>query len=138
VVLAGTASAPCLPSFGQDVFNDVAVSDSTCDQPILSAFDAWYKAVSQLRSDRFWRQHTYQNRFGVSPAAYADLFYDAASVMLDKITHTAKLAGDGGLVIDRTLLAHAVRATTNFKGVTGNITLMANGFRVNTLARIHR
>jgi hypothetical protein len=58
--------------------------------------------------------------------------------MLDKITHTAKLAGDGGLVIDRTLLAHAVRATTNFKGVTGNITLMANGFRVNTLARIHR
>jgi ABC-type branched-subunit amino acid transport system substrate-binding protein len=127
--LSGSATGSLLPSFGPDVFNSVAISDACC--PFQDNFGPWYNAVSQLPNDLFWRQHVYQREFGTPPPAFADLYYDAASLLLDKIASIASLTDDGSLVIDRAALAQAVRTTDGFDGVTCDVTLSSNGFRVN-------
>lgn len=85
--------------------------------------------MSQLPEDVSWRQD-YQEEFGAAPPPFADLYYDAASLLLDKIARTAR-RNHRGLVIDRAALAHAVRATAEFNGVSCDITLGSDGYRVN-------
>jgi len=128
VTLSGSATSPILPSMGPDVFNDVAIKDACC--PFQDLFDPWYDTVSHLPRDLFWRQQDYRSEFGTPPPAFADLYYDATSLLLTKIASTASLDGDGSLVIDRAVLAQAVRTTAAFDGVTCDITLASNGFRV--------
>ena len=128
VTLSGSATSPILRSRGPDVFNDVAISDACC--PFQDLFDRWYDTVAQLPRDLFWREQAYQSEFGTPAPDFADLYYDAASLLLTKLASTASLDVDGNLVIDRAVLAHAVRTTAAFHGVTCDVTLASNGFRV--------
>jgi ABC-type branched-subunit amino acid transport system substrate-binding protein len=109
----GSATNPCLPADGPTVFNRTAVADPS--------FDAWYAGVQALPSDKLWAS-IYTLEFGAAPTAYADLYFDATTLLLTRIYQVARLS-DGRLVIDRTALAQAIRLTTGFPGVTGSITL---------------
>jgi len=70
-------------------------------------------------------------------AAYGDAFgelspfsqhgYDSAAVILSKIDEVSSLDSDGNLLIPRKALADAVRHTTGYQGLTGNITCSSNG-----------
>jgi hypothetical protein len=119
----GSTTNPCLPPIGPTVFNGTAVPDD--------AFDAWYQSVQQLPGDVAWRV-AYQQQFGVAATDFADLYYDATNVLLGQLRSVAKIA-NGSLVISRSALAEAIRATTNFCGVTGTLSLDTSGYRVNAI-----
>lgn len=128
VTVSGSATNPTLASFGRGVFNAVAISDSCC--PYQDNFDPWYAEVSQLPADLLWRQQDYAPAFGAPPPPYADFYFDAASLLLQKIASSASLDAKGNLVVGRPALALAVRTTTAFQGVTCDVTLASSGFRV--------
>lgn len=119
VTINGSTTHPCLPLVGPTVFNGTAVPGD--------AFDGWYQSVQALPSDVAWRA-AYQLRFGLAATDFADLYYDATNVLLAGLQGVAKIA-NGNLVIPRSALAEAVRATTGFCGVTGTLTLDATGYR---------
>src|SRR6266849_4673812 len=132
VTMSGSANNPTLPTFGPNVFNSLAFAPD-------SDFQLWYASIVTLPSDVFWQQR-YQDEFGAPPEPFADLYYDAMSVMLDQIAAAATL-DQGSLVIDRAALAQAVRTLADspaegFKGVTCSITLGSDGFRVNDPAAL--
>src|SRR6266404_2460568 len=120
VTINGSTTNPCLPPVGPTVFNGTAAPGD--------AFDAWYQSVQALPSDVVWRA-AYQLRFGTAATDFEDLYYDATNVLLAGIQSVAKIA-NGNLVIPRSALAEAVRATTGFCGVTGTLTLDTTGYRV--------
>jgi ABC-type branched-subunit amino acid transport system substrate-binding protein len=109
----GSATSPCLPADGPTVFNRTAVDDT--------GFDAWYASVQALPSDRLW-SWIYRLEFGAPPGQYADLSFDATTLLLARIYQVSRVS-EGRLVIDRAALAQAIRHTTGFPGVTGPITL---------------
>jgi ABC-type branched-subunit amino acid transport system substrate-binding protein len=130
VTINGSVTEPNVPSFGPTVFNDTAVAD-----PAFTA--SWYPAVKALPSDVRWRAR-FEARFGSPPTDFADLYYDAANVLLAAIRETARI-DRGNLVIDRAALAAAVRRTRGFRGVTCTITLdRASGYRVDDPAALAR
>ena len=53
--------------------------------------------------------------------------YDAAAALIYNIEQVAVLGDDGNLYIPRTALVDAVRATKDYKGLSGTITCDANG-----------
>ena len=123
VTITGSATADGLPSFGPTVFNRTAVNDG-------DGFESWYAAVSLLPRDLDWRQ-AYALEFGTSPAPYADLYYDAAGLLIRNLQEVSTL-DSGNLVINRAALAQAVRNTTKYQGVSCRITLdPATGNRLN-------
>jgi ABC-type branched-subunit amino acid transport system substrate-binding protein len=111
--IGGSATNPCLPADGPTVFNRTAVADPN--------FDAWYAAVQTRPSDRLWSA-IYTFEFGAAPTAYADLYFDATTLLLARIYQVSRIS-NGTLVIDRAALAQAIRHTTGFPGVSGSITL---------------
>jgi hypothetical protein len=121
VTINGSTTNPCLPPVGPTVFNGTAVPGD--------AFDAWYQSVQALPSDVSWRL-AYALQFGLAATDFADLYYDAANVLLSGLERVAKIA-NGDLVIPRSALAEAVRATSGLCGVTGTLTLDPTGYRVN-------
>ncbi len=127
VAINGSATASYLPEVGPTVFDRTAVADPN--------FDAWYALVKALPSDQLWQQ-AYRSEFGVAPTDFADLYFDAASLLLRRLREVSKAAG-GSLVIDRAALANAVRNTTDFEGVTCTVTLdPLTGNRVNDPAAL--
>jgi hypothetical protein len=125
VTISGSASAPALPQFGSTSFDRTIVSDP--------GSDAWYAAVSQLPGDLAWRQ-AYTLRFGTAPTDFADLYYDAAGLLIQDVASVATIDG-GSLVVGRAALAHAVRTTSGYQGVTCTVTIdPATGNRVNDLS----
>jgi len=136
VTVSGTATNPSNPSFGPDVFNSLLVPDDT-----PGGSDQWYARVQQLPRDLSW-QAEYAARFGSAPTTWADLYFDAASLVLDEIAAASTLS-QGDLVIDRSALALAVRTVAHnpdlgFKGVTCWINLDAHGYRINDPASLDR
>jgi ABC-type branched-subunit amino acid transport system substrate-binding protein len=115
VTITGSATNDALPSFGPTVFDRTINRDS-------DGVDAWYATVSQLPSDLAWRQ-AYTLEFGQAPAAFADLYYDAAGVLIRDLQKVAGVDRRGDLVLLRPLLARAVRHTIDYVGVTCTITL---------------
>jgi ABC-type branched-subunit amino acid transport system substrate-binding protein len=109
----GSATNPCLPADGPTMFNRTAVADPN--------FDAWYAGVQTRPSDRLWAA-IYTFEFGAAPTAYADLYFDATTLLLARIYQVSRISY-GSLVIDRAALAQAIRHTTGFPGVSGPITL---------------
>jgi ABC-type branched-subunit amino acid transport system substrate-binding protein len=131
VTITGSATNDALPSFGPTVFDRTAVDDG-------DGFDSWYAAVSQLPSDVDW-QHAYAREFGTAPTQFADLYFDAASLLIRDLQKVSSPDGHGGLVIDRAALAAAVRGTTAFRGVTCTVTFdPKTGNRVNDPAALAR
>jgi hypothetical protein len=86
-----------------------------------AAIRTGYGTIVTLPSDVAWRQD-YQAEFGSAPTALADLYFDAASLLLLRPQQVSRIV-KGNLVIDRAELATMVRNTTKFQGVTCAITL---------------
>ncbi len=128
VTISGSTTDPSLPLFGPDVFNSVAVPDGCC--PYVDQFSPWYDTVVTLPSDLAWRQ-AYSLQFGTAPTAFADLYYDAAGLLIRDVQSTSSIDGGGNLVINRAALARAVRNTAKYQGVTCTITLDPTGYRTN-------
>jgi ABC-type branched-subunit amino acid transport system substrate-binding protein len=129
VAINGSTTAGYLPAAGPTVFDRTAVADPD--------FDAWYALVKALPSDQLWQQ-AYRAEFGVAPTDFADLYYDAASLLLRRLQSVSTIV-KGNLVIDRAALAKAVRDTTDFRGVTCTVTLdPLTGNRVNDPAALRR
>jgi ABC-type branched-subunit amino acid transport system substrate-binding protein len=136
VTITGSATDPALPSFGPTVFDRTAVNDSCC--PFVDEFDPWYAAVVTLPSDLAWQQ-AYSAEFGTAPTAFADLYYDAAGLLIRNLQNVSSIDSTGNLVVDRTALAQAVRSTTKYQGVSCTITLdPATGNRLNDPTALSR
>lgn len=136
VAISGSATGLRNPDFGPDVFNSVDVPDDTPGES-----DAWYAQVQQLPRDIAWRA-TYTVKFGAAPEAFADLYFDAASLALNEIAAASTLS-KGDLVIDRAILAADVRSVAGasalgYRGVTCWIQLDARGYRINDPAAFDR
>ncbi len=110
-----------LPSFGPTMFNRVVVTDLD--------FDNWHTQIGGLQSVLDW-EADFAARYGRAPSDLARYAYDAALVLLAHIEATGTMNLDGDLVIDRNVLAAAVRGTTGFSGVTGSINLDGDGNRI--------
>jgi ABC-type branched-subunit amino acid transport system substrate-binding protein len=135
VTISGSATGPSLPSFGPTVFNRTVVSDTCC--PYVDASDPWAAEVAALPGDLAWQQ-SYTSEFGAPPTEFADLYYDAAGLLLRNLQRVAKV-DDQALVVDKAALALAIRGTTNYEGVSCRITLdPATGNRVNDPAALAR
>ena len=136
VAISGSTTSPALPVSGPDVFDSVAVPDDCC--PFVDRFDPWYAVVTSLPSDLAWQQ-AYTVEFGTAPGPFADLYYDAAGLLIRDLQTTSYLDGGGNLVIDRAALARTVRSTTQYQGVTCRVELdPATGYRVNDPAALDR
>jgi len=130
VTLTGSATNDSLPSAAHTVFDRTTVNDDKVD--------AWYAVISQLPSDLAWQQ-AYTARFGTAPSEYADLYYDAANLLIGDLERTSRIDGSNNLIIDRAALAHAVRTTTDYQGVSCTITLdPATGDRLDDPAALSR
>ena len=68
--------------------------------------------------------NSYRAAYGYVPDDVAALTYDSARIILSAI-QKAGLSGD--LAKDRTAIRDAIASTTNFPGITGTMTLDANG-----------
>jgi ABC-type branched-subunit amino acid transport system substrate-binding protein len=130
VTISGSATATSLATQGFSVFNRVAVADPD--------FDAWYATVGTLPSDIAWA-HGYEVIFESATPSFADLYYDATSVLINKLRRASHIDRTGALIIDRAALTAAVRSTRSFPGVTCTVTLdPATGNRVNDAAALRR
>jgi ABC-type branched-subunit amino acid transport system substrate-binding protein len=128
VVISGSATNTALPAAGPTVFNRTIVDDNNVDN--------WYPVISQLPGDLAWRLD-YTVKFGAPPADFADLYYDAAAIVLDDIAGASRIDAKGDLVIDRAALARAVRTTSGYRGVTCSVTIDSGGDRVDDGAAIN-
>jgi hypothetical protein len=126
VILSGSATDPSLTALAPTVFDRTIVDNA-------DGGSSWLTAEEQLPSVLAW-QKRYEARFaGVPPTTFAELYYDAANLLLNRINQVSTLDASGNLVIDRGALAAVVRNTTNFQGVSGCISLLAGGNRLNSL-----
>lgn len=131
VTITGSATADSLPSFAPTVFNRTAVDNG-------DGFDSWYATVTQLPSDLAWQQ-AYSLQFGTAATPFADLYYDAAGLLIRNLQKISSIDGTGNLIINRAALAQAVRNTTKYQGVTCTITLdPATGNRINDPTALSR
>jgi ABC-type branched-subunit amino acid transport system substrate-binding protein len=128
--ISGSATVDNLPPLGSHVFNRTVVSEG-------DGFDAWYTKVLSLPSDIAW-QEAYLSRFGAPPMPYADLYFDATSLLIHDLQRVSRIS-HGTLVINRAKLARAIRDTTHFHGVSCRITLdRATGNRLNDPSALAR
>lgn len=133
VTISGSATDAALATQGFSVFDRTAVADAP-----LTAFDTWYAIVTMLPSDLAW-QNGYNVLFGGAPGPFADLYYDATSVLIRSLKRVAHVDRTGALVIDRAALAADVRSTRRYDGVTCTVTFdRATGNRVNDPAALAR
>jgi hypothetical protein len=124
VMISHGSTGTNLPSLGPTVFNRVVVSDTTIAD--------WIVKINRLPSVRNW-EADFESTYGHPPEEFAKFSYDATTLLLSHIDATSTVDGGDNLVIDRAALAAAVRGTAGFPGVTDDITLEADGERVNSL-----
>jgi ABC-type branched-subunit amino acid transport system substrate-binding protein len=123
VTINGSATGVALPELAPTTFNRAVVNDD-------EDFESWYARVQSTPVNVAWRL-AYEARFGSQPEDFADLYFDAATILLQRLEHVSHL-DRGRLVIDRSELARAIRATRGFPGVTCSVRLdPATGNRVN-------
>ena len=121
VVISGSATNTALHGAGPTVFNRTIVDDNHVD--------SWYPVISQLPSDLAWRLD-YTVKFGSAPSDFADLYYDAANIVIDDIVGASQVDAKGELIVNRAALATAVRDTSAYPGVTCSVTIDSRGDRV--------
>jgi len=115
VTISGSATNDALPAYGPNVFDRTTVDDG-------DGFEAWYATVSQLPADVAWRQ-AYTFEFGAAPSPFADLYYDAAGLLLRDLEKVSAVDRRGDLVVFRPLVARAVRDTTRYRGVSCTVSI---------------
>lgn len=124
VMISPSNTAADLGTYGPTIFNRVVLADPE--------FTPWDYRVSFLPSVYAW-ESGFETLYGHRPELFARYVYDATMLLLRRIDEVGMVDGDGNLVIDRTELANAVRNTAGFAGVTGDVTLEADGDRLDTL-----
>jgi hypothetical protein len=105
-VISATSSSVALPAVGPTVFNRVIVTDAYGADP----GGRWFDTVTswpQIADFKSW----FNSEYGRTPDTYAFLHYDAMMLMLDNIEEVSTVDGGGNLVVDRAVLASAIRAT---------------------------
>jgi branched-chain amino acid transport system substrate-binding protein len=71
---------------------------------------------------------TYQETYGEDPlAVFHAHAYDAANIIMDAVEEVGVIDADGNLHIPRKALRDAIYGTSNFPGITGNLTCSADG-----------
>ena len=80
----------------------------------------------------------YEAEFDSPPTDFADLHFDAASLVLRRLRQTSRLDEHGNLVIDRVRLARAVRKTRHYYGVTCRVTFDGSGNRLDDPTALDR
>jgi branched-chain amino acid transport system substrate-binding protein len=90
-----------------------SVSVKASDEQALKAFEDEFAKVA---NDKYEVYDPYQPNG-----------YDAASVIMNGIESVAKVDDKGDLTVDREALIKAVRATKDFKGLTGTLTCDSKG-----------
>jgi ABC-type branched-subunit amino acid transport system substrate-binding protein len=124
VVISGSATSDALPALGPTVFDRTAVSDG-------DGGTAWYTQVAALPGDLAWRG-AFADLLGAPPTDFADLYQDAAKLLIRSIRITSWVDRNGNLIVNRAALAYAVRHTTNLPGVTCTISIdPTTGNRIN-------
>ena len=122
VSISGSSSRDALPASAPTTFNRVVARDG-------DDFESWYAAVMASSVNGAWRA-VYQALYGSPPLFLADLYFDAAALLLAKLDETAKIERNR-LVVDRSRLAAAARGTLAFAGASCAITIdPATGNRV--------
>ncbi len=71
---------------------------------------------------------SWREEFGNSPpGAYHAHAFDATNILLDAIEAVAVETGDGTVLVGRDALRNAIAATTDFNGITGNLSCSPTG-----------
>ncbi len=104
IKLAGTASESAYASSAQQAGGDEAA---------LKAFQAEFEKTFNVQ------YHDYD--------PYQPAGYDSAMLILNALNQVATVDASGNLTIDRDALVKAVRATKDYKGLTGTITCDSTG-----------
>lgn len=128
VMISASATNAGLSAGGPSVFN----RDVLDDDQIAAAGLGSQAYIENLDAVQLF-QGTFEQWGGQLPEQglnhYVPYQYDAAGILMQALAQTASLQPDGSLVIDRAALRAAVRATSGYAGVTGTITLEADGNR---------
>ena len=124
VMISPASTSPDLPPLGPTVFNRVILPDPH--------WEAWDVRVSQWHPVIQWSRN-FAAAHGHQPDTAAKYVYDATMLLLYQID-AVSTTGAGGLTINREALAAAVRGTSGYNGLTGDVTLNAGGDRIDTLA----
>lgn len=122
--LFGLANVPIFSddgAFGVEVIEKAGVnaegligtSSVPGDSPEKIAFDEKYEAA--------------YDRVPGSMSSFAWFAYDTVQVLADRIASVAFVGDDGNLYVPRAELVKAVRETSGFQGITGEITCDENG-----------
>jgi ABC-type branched-subunit amino acid transport system substrate-binding protein len=128
VTITGSATNDALPSYAPTVFDRTVVGDG-------DGLTTWYASVQALPTDVSWRG-MYAAKFGSDPWPFADLYFDATSLLLARLRQVSHVV-HRSLVINRAALAQAVRTTTSFPGVSCIIRFdRSTGDRVNEPAAL--
>ncbi len=114
-VINGSTTSRCLPVVSRTMYTGTAVPDP--------AFTVWYDWVQTLPSDQSWRT-AYAQQFGTPPSAFADMYYDAARILVKSIEQVATSNGYM-LSVDRGAVASAIRHTWGYAGVTCRVDIDA-------------
>lgn len=121
VMVSGSATIAGIALMGPHVFNRTVIADPE--------FTGWDLRIGGLSSVADWEAE-FLAAHGHAPWQFARYAYDAAWLMLSRIEEVSAVAGGGSLEINRADLATAIRTTTEFIGVTGNLALTTEGDRV--------
>ncbi len=125
-IISGAATGTDLPSLARNTFNRTVLDDGQ-----LSGRNPDYVNALASVQDFYSR---YSDRFGSLPAPayrpFTAYTYDAAAILFGAIERASVIRPDGTFAIITTQLGQALRATSGYHGITGTITLDAQGNRV--------
>ncbi|MBI5352063.1 MAG: BMP family ABC transporter substrate-binding protein [Chloroflexi bacterium] len=110
VTISSSSTSTDIPGYGPHVFNRAILYDPYADP--------WLAAIQTLPGVIAWSTD-YHTLYGEDPDPYAVLYYDAATLMLQRIKDVGTVQPDGSFVINRSELTDAVRGTTDFPGISG-------------------
>lgn len=129
VAISGSATDPTIISYGPTIFNRTILND---DQIKTAGFesDAYINALGSVQN--------FYSDFGARTGSdlpmdlrhFVAYVYDATIILLRAVDQVSIVRPDGVLIVGRQSLANAVRATENFRGVTGLITFDTQGNRI--------
>ena len=124
VMISYSNTAPDLSGNYWYVFHRTVVADP--------GYLGWNAVVSELPSVLTWSDD-FNTNYGRFPSEFAKYVYDATILLLTRIDIVSTLDGSNNLLLDRADLTMAVRNTSSFTAVTGDIALEYDGDRVNLL-----